>query len=429
MRLTIEKSRLTGSISIPGSKSHTIRAVAAASLAEGTSRIQNPLISSDTLSAVECYRALGAKIDTTSPEIWNVKGTGGKIDPPQSGIDVGNSGTTLRIAAGSASLIRTGHVEFTGDSQICARPISALLTALTELGASGISVHNNGCAPIRISGTLKGGKTVIECITSQYLSSLLMACPLARGDSEIEASLLYEPDYVKITLDWLDKLGIRYTDHGHMRRFTIPGGQAYRPFEGPIPADFSSATFFLGAAAIAGQDVELLGLDFTDSQPDKAVAEYLRKMGADIEIRSDSILVSAAELNGTKIDMNRTPDALPMMAVVGAFAKGTTELINVAQARRKETDRIACMAQELAKLGARTEELPDGLIIHHSPQIKAGHVDGRHDHRIVMALAAAGLALEGTTTIDTAEAMKVTFPDFTEKMNALGAKMRLRQDG
>ncbi len=423
MQLKVQKSSLSGSVAIPGSKSHTIRAVCAAALAEGTSRIENPLISSDTLSAVESYRALGAKIDTSDPKLWTVTGTAGSIETPNVPIDVGNSGTTLRLAAGSAALLQRGCVDFTGDDQICSRPIDPLLNALKDLGADGISLKNNGCAPIRISGTLKGGKTTLECVTSQYLSSLLMACPLAKGDTEIEVTLLNEPDYVQITLDWLDRLGIQYTNHGDMKRFTIPGRQAYQPFEGPIPSDFSSATFFLCAAAIAGKDVQLTGLDFTDSQPDKAVAQYLTDMGAEINIQADKVHISAAPLTGTKIDMNRTPDALPMMAVIGAFAQGTTELVNVAQARKKETDRIACMAKELAKLGVQTQELPDGLIIHHCPDIKAASVCGWHDHRIVMALAVAGLALNDPITIDTAEAMKVTFPDFIEKMTALGAKM------
>jgi len=193
-----------------------------------------------------------------------------------------------------------------------------------------------------------------------------------------------------------------------------------------IPADFSSATFFLCAAALIGKNVTIQGLDFNDRQPDKAVVDYLKAMGADISIKADGLNVRKSPLHGIDIDMNRTPDALPAMAVTAAFAEGTTRLLNVPQARKKETDRIACMAIELKKLGADVEELPDGLVIHgHSGNdLKPWPVNGWHDHRIVMALSIAGMALkEGILDIDTAEAMSVTFPDYTKLMTHLGANL------
>jgi len=424
MKLVVKKSKLTGTVSIPGSKSHTIRALTIASLADGQSTIRNPLVSDDTLSAVNCYRAFGARIETTNEKMWKVIGTGGRPSTPAKIIDVGNSGTTLRIAVGSAALLDKGAtVTFTGDDQIRSRPIGPLLSSLNDLGAKGHSVNNDGKPPVEITGKLVGGATTIECVTSQYLSSLLLASPLAAKDTRIEVTLLNEPDYVQMTLDWLDKQGIKY-ENDRMRHFKIAGGQKYKAFDCAIPADFSSATFFLCAAAIAGADVTLTGLDFADSQPDKAVADYLRSMGADISIDKDAVRVRGSRLTGTVIDMNRTPDALPAMAVVAAFAAGTTKLVNVAQARNKETDRISCMAGELKKMGADVEELPDGLIIHQS-RLTAARLDGRSDHRIVMALGVAGVAVEGQTVIDTAEAINVTFPDYVELMTAIGAKMKL----
>ena len=425
MQLKVGKSRLKGSVSIPASKSHTIRAVAIASLAKGQSRITNPLISSDSLSAVQCYRALGADIDTTDSRCWKVTGTAGNIKTPTDVIDVGNSGTTLRIAAGSASLAEDNKkISFTGDEQIQSRPIQPLLESLKDLGANAVSVKNNGKAPIEITGTLKGGQTNIECITSQYLSSLLLCCPLACGNSEINVTLLNEPDYVQMTLDWLDKQGIKYRND-KMKKFIIPGNQNYNCFESPVPADFSSATFFLCAAALIGDEVTLTGLDFNDSQPDKAVVDYLKAMGADIEVNNHNVKVKSAPLKGIEIDMNRTPDALPAMAVTAAFAQGQTKLYNVAQARKKETDRISCMAEELKKLGIITEELPDGLIIQ-GGQAKAAVLKGHSDHRIVMALAIAAMAIEGTSVIDTAEAMNVTFPDYVKLMKIIGANIELQ---
>ncbi|UCC22058.1 MAG: 3-phosphoshikimate 1-carboxyvinyltransferase [Planctomycetota bacterium] len=420
MKLVVRKSRLKGTVTMPASKSHTIRAVAIASLAAGQSTIRKPLASSDTQAAVDCYRALGAEIDTSNATQWTVIGTGGKIRAPEETIDVGNSGTTLRIAMGSAALAQSGQtVTFTGDEQIQSRPVGPLMEAITELGAKCTSLKNNNKAPIQITGQLTGGKTDIAASTSQYLSSLLLCTPLAANDSEIEVTLLNEPGYVQITLDWLDKQGIQY-QNDDMRQFKIKGRQSYKSFDTTIPADFSSATFFLCAAALAADEVTLLGLDFEDSQPDKAVVDYLKAMGADINIEPDSVTIRAAALKGIEIDMNQTPDALPAVAVTAAFAKGTTRLLNVPQARGKETDRIKCMAEELRKMTIDVEELPEGLIIRGS-EPKPADLAGRSDHRIVMALALAGLVMDGQCTVDTAEAVSVTFPDYVELMKSIGA--------
>jgi len=413
---------------IPGSKSHTIRAVAVASLAAGESLIHNPLESSDTKAAVACYRALGAEINTSDPKLWKVTGTGGTITPPPEIIDVGNSGTTLRIAMGSAALAQAGQaISFTGDEQIQTRPVGPLMDALSKLGAKCTSLKNNGKVPVEITGKLAGGKITIAATTSQYLSSLLLCAPLASKDSQIDVTLLNEPGYVQMTLDWLDKQQIEY-DNQQMRTFKIKGNQSYKAFNDKIPADFSSATFFLCAAAISAEQVTLLGLDFTDSQPDKAVVDYLKAMGADISIGPNSVTVKAATLKGAELDMNKTPDALPAMAVTAAFAKGTTKLLNVPQARSKETDRIKCMAEELKKMDIDVEELPDGLIIGGSKP-KSAELHGWADHRIVMALSLAGLNLDAQCTIDTAEAISVTFPGYVELMKDLGANMEVLNCG
>ncbi len=424
MKLIVKKSQLKGTVLIPGSKSHTIRAVAVASLAAGESLIHNPLESSDTQAAVACYRALGAEINTSYPKLWKVTGTGGAITPPQEIIDVGNSGTTLRIAMGSAALTRAGQtISFTGDEQIQTRPVGQLMDALSQLGAKCTSLKNNGKAPVEITGKLTGGKTAIAATTSQYLSSLLLCAPLASKDSQIDVTLLNEPGYVQMTLDWLDKQQIQY-ENQQFRKFKIKGSQSYKAFDATIPADFSSATFFLCAAAISAEKVTLLGLDFTDSQPDKAVVDYLKAMDADISIGPNSVTVKAATLKGAELDMNKTPDALPAMAVTAAFAKGTTKLLNVPQARSKETDRIKCMAEELKKMDIDVEELPDGLIICPGKP-KPAELHGWADHRIVMALSLAGMNLDAQCTIDTAEAISVTFPGYVELMKGIGANMEV----
>jgi len=411
-------------VAIPGSKSHTIRAVAIASLAGGQSLIRAPLDSSDTRAAVSCYRALGAQIETSDLNCWKITGTSGRITVPRETIDVGNSGTTLRIAMGSAALAPSGQkTTFTGDEQIQSRPVGPLIDSLNELGAKCVSLRNNGRAPVEITGRLAGGKTAIAAFTSQYLSSLLLCAPLASEDTQIDVTILNEPGYVQMTLDWLDKQQIEY-DNEHMRKFRVKGNQSYRAFDEAIPADFSSATFFLCAAALVADEVTLLGLDFSDSQPDKAVVDYLRSMGADISVGPDSVTVRAGRLKGAELDMNKTPDALPAIAVTAAFAEGTTRLLNVPQARTKETDRIKCVAEELAKMGVDVEELPDGLVVRGS-RPKPAELHGRADHRIVMALSLAAMNMDGKCTIDTAEAISVTFPDYVELMKSIGANMGL----
>lgn len=429
MVIRVSKSQLAGSVEIPGSKSHTIRAVAIASLAEGVSVIRRPLTASDTSSAVNAYSLLGAHIETGTD--WVVGGVGGRPQAPGVVIDVGNSGTTLYIALGSAALA-DGRIVFDGDGQIRRRPAGPLIDALNGLGAGVESLQGNGAAPISVRGPMYGGDITLDgSKTSQYLTSLLINCPLALGDTSIEVSNLVEKPYVEMTLAWLAGQGIELENEG-FRRFRIPGRQSYRAFDKAIPADFSSATFFLCAAAVTGSDLTLLGLDMNDTQGDKAVVEMLRQMGAKIEpaqagssqasngAARAGLRISGGSLKGGTFDLGNTPDALPALAVAACFAEGETRLVNVAQARLKETDRISVMCRELSKMGADIEELPDGLVIR-GRKLRAAAVHGHHDHRVIMALAVAGLAVPGETTIDSAQALDVTFPTFVELMKSVGA--------
>ncbi len=410
----------SSTITVPASKSHTIRALLIASAASGESRLISPLDSADTRSCINACRSLGAVINTenSSPDgtpIWTVDGCGGKFPETINEIDVGNSGTSLYLAAGLASLAENS-VSFTGDEQIKNRPVKPLLDSLSELGADVKITGKNGCPPFTLKGPLKGGKTSIECPTSQYLSALLIASPLAAGTSRIEVPLLMEKPYVEMTLRWLEEQKINL-HNDNLRRFTINGGQKYTAFESVIPGDFSSAAFPLCAAAITASTLRLAGLDISDSQGDKAIIDYLRKMGCVIEVKDRLITITGTEqLKAADFDLNDTPDALPAMAVTACFARGTTRLYNVAQARLKETDRISVMATELGKLGAEVEELEDGLIIHgrgndDSP-LSGTALNGHGDHRVVMSLAVAALAASGTSTISDAEAVEITYPGF-----------------
>ena len=315
MNFVCRKSQLRGDVTIPGSKSHTIRAVAFASLAHGESRIDAPLDSGDTRSAVRAFTAFGAKIECR-PDAWIVQGTGGELRAPDDVVDVGNSGTTLNVALGSAALARKGQTMLTGDHQVQRRPSGPLITSLNDLGASVVSKRGDGCPPITVRGRLEGGTTSIECKSSQYLTSLLINTPLADGDTTIRVPVLEEKPYVEMTLDWLARQQIKL-ERDDLREFRVRGRQNYRGFHWRIPADFSSATFFLCAGALGDNEVTVHGLDVNDPQGDKAVLDYLRQMGARVDMQPDGgIRVQPGNLKGCRIDLNATPDALPMMAVV-----------------------------------------------------------------------------------------------------------------
>ena len=454
MRARICPRNFSGTLRIPASKSHTIRRLLIASLADGVSEIVYPLDSLDTRSCAAACRALGAEITENravdplcpnprfSDETKLISYTVRKGDSHRIGqkgdshrIDVGNSGTTLYLAMAAAGL-GSEPFEFTGDAQIRRRSAAPLLEALNGLGIRAESVKGDGCVPVVVQGPWKGGRVILPCPTSQYLSALLLAAPLAPPGAvtEIEVPLLNERPYVEMTLSYLDAHGIPWEAGGgnaaglagDFSRFVIPGGAAWKPFTGKTPGDFSSAAFPACAAAVSGGPVTILGLDPGDLQGDKFFLEMLARMGCSVSWEKAgggppeySLTVSrAGPLRGGAFDLNAAPDLLPAAAAAAAFAEGDTALVNVAHARIKETDRIAVMAVELAKLGVRCTELPDGLVVHGGGRVKGGLVDGRGDHRVVMALAAAALAAESPVEIDGAECAAVTYPGFLELLEA-----------
>ena len=444
MQIRISPRRFTGTVKIPASKSHTIRQLLIAALADGESEILLPLDSLDARSCVCACKAFGAdiserrSIDPANPNpvdekgeklaSWKVKGNNGFNGKILRGarVDVGNSGTTLYMALAVAGL-QSEAIEFTGDEQIQKRSAAPLLDALAGLGVQCKS--SNGCAPITIKGPWKGGKVSLPCPTSQYLSALLIASPLAPCGvvTEIEVPLLNEKPYVTMTLSYLTANGIPFEMAADYSRFVIPGGASWKAFSRSVPADFSSAAFPAAAAAISGGQAELLGLDPQDTQGDKFYFEMLEKMGCAVKRgggESERSLTVSREgpLRGGTFDLNATPDLLPAAAAVAAYAQGDTALVNVAHARIKETDRIAVMAKELAKLGVECTELPDGLVIHGKGALfssqKTPVIDGHGDHRVVMAFAAAALGSPTPIEITTAESAAVTYPGFLELLGA-----------
>ena len=422
MILSVKPSIARGTTGVPGSKSHSIRAVAFASLASGKSTISNPLDSEDGLSAASVYGSFGAAVHKEK-DVWSVEGFGARPVAPQGVLDVGNSGTTCRMALGTAALLREGEARFDGDSQTRKRPMGPLLDALSNLGARAQST-GSGYLPVTVGGPWRGGRTKVDGTTSQFTSSLLLNAPFGDEVTIIEPIDLNERPYVEMTLWWLDRLGLEY-ERDEYRSFTVPGGQTLSGFDVTVPADWSSAAFLVAAGALPDGDVTLEGLDLDDSQGDKEILRFVDEMGADVLVSEASIRIRGKALRGGEFDLNATPDLLPVMAVLGAFADGETRLVNTPQARIKETDRISAMREVIETLGGEARELADGIIIK-GRGLKGGKVHGFGDHRIVMSAAVAGLAAPEGVSVDTAEAMAVTFPDFCERMASLGADMETR---
>ncbi|MBP9002970.1 MAG: 3-phosphoshikimate 1-carboxyvinyltransferase [Candidatus Hydrogenedentes bacterium] len=423
MKVKVYPSRLSGSVLIPGSKSHTIRAVTIASLTDGESVIRRPLISLDALSARETYRAFGAVI-TEESDAWRVLGFGDTPRVPENCVDVGNSGTTMNMALGTASLLREGIAVLTGDAQVRRRPNAPLADALNALGAQVVSTRGTGTPPFVVQGRIRGGFATLEARNSQYVSSLLIHASMAERDTELRVPVLFEKPYVQMTLDWLRKQGIHVEHDDALKYFRVPGGQRYIPFDRAIPGDFSTATFFLAAGALPGNRVTCLGLDMDDTQGDKAVVDYLRAMGARVSVEKHALTLDGDTLEGGEFDLNATPDALPMMAALACHAKGETRLVNVAQARLKETDRIRVMREELSRLGAHVTEREDGLVIRES-SLESGTVFSHGDHRVAMALAIAATAAHGPVTIEGMEAAAVTYPEFMTHLAGVGGRVEI----
>jgi 3-phosphoshikimate 1-carboxyvinyltransferase len=421
MKWRVLPSKLSGVIDVPPSKSHTIRALLVATLSGGASKIIRPLMSGDGASAINAAKSMGAKVEEKGDTLL-ITGIGNTYDLGTDDLDMGNSGTSTNLFASVAALGKRTR-RFDGDGSLRLRPVKPLLIALQQLGAHYKCEAAGRDLPFTIKGPLKGGSATVNGISSQFVSSLLLSCPLIPSDTTINVVDLHEKPYVEITLWWLDRLGIRYEKSDDLTRFHIFGGQQYRPIDMRIPADFSSATFPAVAAAITGSAITIQGTDFSDPQGDKKVFDVLAEMGVVLRKEKTSVVVEGASyFSGREIDLNAMPDALPALAVLGCLAGNTTHIVNVAQARIKETDRIVVMTRELKKMGARIQEEKDGVTVHRS-DLTGAHVNGHGDHRVVMALALAGMAAKGETIIDTAESAAVTYPGFLEDFSKLGAKI------
>ena len=423
IQFRIRPSALKGTIAIPASKSHTLRAILFAAMAHGNSEIRHSLHSPDATAMINAMRAFGAKIDI-SEDILRVTGLAGKLNSAENVIDAGNSGQVLRFVGALAGLC-PAYTIITGDHSIRHnRPVKPLLEALSQLGALASSSRLDGYAPIIIKGLMQPGHTHLPGEDSQPVSGMLIATSFLEGKSTIEVSNPGEKPWIDLTLHWLKKFGVHIT-HKDYTRYTIPGNARIEGFNLSIPGDFSSAAFPIAAALVTNSELTLSNIDMHDCQGDKKLIEVLMQMGAKIDIddtKKTLTIRKANRLQGRTIDVNDFIDATPILSVIGCYAEGRTEIINASIARKKESDRLHAITTELRKMGAKIEEKPDGLIISQSP-LHGAQLASWHDHRIAMALSIAALGARGDTLIDGVECVAKTYPSFAHDFRTIGANI------
>jgi len=404
-------------VCVPGSKSYTHRMLIAAALSVGACGVRNPLNSEDTLITRRCLSEMGVSIEEM-PDHLRIQGTSGRLRSPENPVDLGNSGTSMRLLAAVAALGQ-GVCVLTGSQRMQQRPIQDLLDGLNQLGVGARSVNADGCPPIEVTGGgLKGGSVTIDCrISSQYLSALLMIAPFAKKTVTITVSdgLVSRP-YVDMTIAVMEEFGIAVDRNGY-ERFVVTGGQAYRAGNHAVEPDCSQAGYFWAAAAISGAGVTVAGTSKTSLQGDVRFTECLASMGCRVAADGDGIKVTGGPLTGVIVDMADMPDMVPTLAVVAAFARGTTVIENVAHLRAKESDRLGAVAAELKKMGIKADCVGSGMrIVGGNPQ--GASIDTYNDHRIAMSFALAGLKVPGIKIKDET-CVKKSFPNFWEVFKSL----------
>lgn len=440
MNAAVERSRIEGEIIAPPSKSYTHRAITIASLAK-RSEIFYPLLSGDTEATINAAKCLGATVEVAVEREGQgqakrilIEGTEGSPDTPEDVINAENSGTTLRFFTAVAALCE-GAAVLTGDTSLRKRPNLPLLKALNELGAEAFSTRGDGTAPIVVKGRLTGGKTTIDAsISSQFISALLIACPLAAKDSYILANNLSSVPYMRMTTEVLEQAGVEVSfsslSSSNDYSFSVEGGRSYDLRRFTVPGDFSSSSYLLAAAAITDSELKVKNL-FPSAQGDSRIVGLLEEMGAKINWNKEEGIVEvngtqSVGLRGVKVNMRENPDLVPTIAALAAVAEGSTEITGVAHLRYKETDRLRFLTEELTKMGVRIKEKEDGLSIEgQKKKLKAAKVYSHEDHRLAMALCIAALSARGETVVEEAGCANISYPSFFEDMRDLGADITL----
>ncbi len=408
------------SVAVPGSKSYTHRILIAAALSEGICKIQNPLKSEDTLLTASGLQQLGVKIEDFQDHM-RVYGTGGTLKQNPEPIYLGNSGTSVRLLTGICAL-GTGPYIVTGTERMQERPIQDLLDGLTQMGVSTRSLSGNGCPPVEVvGGPINGGAVQLDChVSSQYLSALLLMAPYVKDELTISVSRgpVSKP-YIDMTVEVMAKMGVTVERKGY-QQFTIQGGQVYRAGTYMVEPDCSQAGYFWAAAAITGARVKVMGISAHSKQGDVGFAKVLERMGCRIEADAEGLSVTGGALKGINVDMSDMPDMVPTLAIVAAFASGTTHIQNVAHLKAKESDRLGAVVTELSKIGIDASCTDDAMIVNGGAP-KGAEIDTYNDHRMAMSFAVAGLKVPGINIKDET-CINKSFPNYWEVFDSMYGK-------
>lgn len=424
MEIIVKPSRLIGEVTAPPSKPYTHRALVAALLSEGISRVSNPLRARDTNATLHACRMLGAGV---IEDQGGVDVVGGELKLPEDVLDVENSGTTLRIFTAVSALAPHGYVILTGDESLRKRPMQPLLDALSRLGVECWSSRLNGCAPVIVrSGGVEGGEVRIRGdISSQFISALLfMAVGSRKG-----VSILVEGDpvsrpYIDATIETLRRFRFRIEREGY-RFFHVEGGQRGEAAGFMVPGDFGSASFLLAGAHLTGGEVRVNALGLELPQADAKILDILRSFGSKVEIGETWVKVKGAGGGGGgEFNLRDSPDLIPIVAAMASKSPEETLIKGVRHARFKESNRLESTAMELRKLGVEVKVLPEGLKIRGRKKLTGGaDLDAHGDHRLFMALTILSLATKQGCRVSGAEWVDVSYPEFLKHIKALGARV------
>ncbi|MEX3021864.1 3-phosphoshikimate 1-carboxyvinyltransferase [Kluyvera sp. STS39-E] len=411
-------ARVDGTINLPGSKSVSNRALLLAALARGTTVLTNLLDSDDIRHMLNALKALGIRYtlsdDRTRCEVIGHAGPLHSADSLE--LFLGNAGTAMRPLA-AALCLGSNNIVLTGEPRMKERPIGHLVDSLRQGGAEIEYLEQENYPPLRLKGGFKGGRVEVDgSVSSQFLTALLMAAPLAPQDTTIaiKGELVSKP-YIDITLNLMKTFGVE-VDNQNYQHFVVRGNQQYvSPGQYLVEGDASSASYFLAAGAIKGGTVKVTGIGRHSVQGDIRFADVLEKMGATITWGDDFIACTRGELNAIDMDMNHIPDAAMTIATAALFAKGTTTLRNIYNWRVKETDRLFAMATELRKVGATVEEGEDYIRVTPPTTLNFAEIGTYNDHRMAMCFSLVALSDTPVTILDPKCTAK-TFPDYFEQL-------------
>ncbi len=416
MKVSITKSELKGKVTAPPSKSYTIRGLMCAALAKGKSEIIRPLSSDDTEAAGKVLGQLGASIHKKG-DCWQVMG--GHLEPPTEDLFCRDSAATFRFMTAICSLV-PGRCRLVPGSSLSKRPITPLLQALGQLG---VNCRAEGASVIVDGGRLKGGMAELPGdISSQFISALLLIAPLAEEATSIRLTTPPKSKpYLKMTLDCLEKFEIKVKTSQDLMEFEV-SKQEYRPACYQVEGDWSSASYLLALGAVLGE-VTVTNLNPESLQADKIMLNLLKDMGARVLVSGDAVTVQKSELGAITADLSDCIDLLPTLAVLAAVADGVSRFTGIERARLKESNRVAALSEGLKRMGITVIEEADSLTIIGS-EPEGSVIDSQDDHRIAMAFSILG-AVTGGTTINGAECVRKTYPEFWGILKSLGGKVEI----